>query len=199
MGKKLLLLLLCLNLIPFYILAQQVWKPGAVPELGFLAGAYEPSGDARANLLLSKKDWSVGLGTGIDWYRFRSVPVYLQGRKSFGARKSKPFALASGGVNLPMVNEEAGQVGIWTGRWDMIGWTPIPTAFNPGWYAELGAGYGFFNRKQRGFTLSLNWVFKSMSEWYETDAPALAETGGKDRTTTTYFMSRMALRIGWKF
>lgn len=193
------LLLLCMNLLPFCIFAQAKWRPGAAPELGFLAGAAEPSGDARATFLLSKDSWSAGVGAGMDFYRFRSVPIFLQGRKSFGKRKSKPFALASAGINLPAVKAEDGEVGIWNRQWDMIWWNPVPTDYDPGWYAELGAGYGFFNRKQRGLTLSLNWVYKSISEWYETDAPAIANSNQKDRTTTTYFLNRMALRVGWKF
>lgn len=199
MKKKLTLLLFCMNLLPFYIFAQIKWQPGASPEAGFLAGQAEPSGDVRATFLLSKNGWSTGVGAAIDWYRFRSVPVYLQARKTFGQRRHKPFAIASAGVNLPAVKTENNDVGIWTGRWDMVFWSPIPSHYGAGMYAEAGAGYGFFNKKQRGLTITLTWVYKSQDEWYETDAPSYANSTLKDRTTTTYFMNRTALRVGWKF
>lgn len=199
MYRHILLLIICMNLLPLYIFAQSKWKPGALPEVGIMAGSYEPSGDARATFLLAKNSWSVGLGAGIDWYRFRSVPVYAQGRKTFGQKKNKPFVLASGGVNLPTKEPVQEAPIFWPGIRLIDSWAPPVKTAEPGWYAEAGAGYGFFNKKQRGLTLSLNWVYKSRTEWYETDAPAIANSNSKDRTTTTYLMNRLAFRLGWKF
>lgn len=77
MNKKLLLFVFCMNLLPFYILAQtQKWKPAIIAEAGLLAGSYGPSGDLRARVGMQKNGWQIGVGSGVDFYRYQTVPVF---------------------------------------------------------------------------------------------------------------------------
>ena len=150
--------------------------------------------------MMAKNGWAVGMGSGIDYYRFRTVPLYIQGRKWIGQRKNKPFVLASAGLNLLALYPSQKTPNSW---WAWPGpdpWVNTQTRyFNGGYYAEVGGGFAFLNKKQRGLTLSLSWVRKTLKEWYETDAPPNISPGMKDRTTTQYLLNRTVIRVGWKW
>jgi hypothetical protein len=89
------------TLLTFSTSAQQKWKGWGLPEVGYLSGSYQVTGDLRLQGGMQKNGWMIGLGSGFDYYRFTSVPVYAQGRKMIGKRKSKPFIMTSLGVNFP--------------------------------------------------------------------------------------------------
>jgi len=202
MKKRLFLLLFCLNLIPLYMLAQfKGWKPGGIAEAGFVAGTAEPSYDWRTQFTMSKKLWSVGLGAGVDDYKFRSVPVVLQGRRYFGQRKLKLFALASGGLNI--VTDKSEPQNNWWWTWSSfrssIMPSPIINHYQNGYYAELGTGIAFLSKKQHGFILGLSWSRKTTTEWYETEATMTSNPTDMDRTTNRYQLNRMVLRLGYKW
>ena len=57
------------------------WKLRAMPELGLQIGSISPSGDTRLNLLAEKKSWMLGIGGGVDFYRFQTFPIYLNARR----------------------------------------------------------------------------------------------------------------------
>jgi hypothetical protein len=195
MTKRIFLLIVCLNILPVYIFAQQKWKPGFVAEAGLQAGSYEPSADLRAQFLMAKRGWQVGAGSGVDYYRFRSVPVYVQGRKYFGTHKSKPFAMLSAGVNIASVTEAQKN-----NRFGGIGWwNPIPASYTGGFYGEAGGGYAFLNKKGRGVSLSLSYVMKSISESYTTSYWLGFSESEPTQEKATYYMNRLVFRVGYKF
>jgi hypothetical protein len=196
MSKRILLLIFCLNLLPLYIFAQQKWKPGFVAEAGLLGGSFEPSADLRAQFLLAKNGWQVGAGSGFDFYRFRSVPVYAQGRKYFGSKKNKTFLLATAGYNFPAPTalEKNGSRGgdVW---WGMA----PPKSYSGGFYGEAGGGYAFLNNKGRGLALSFSYIFKSLTETYTTSTWVGNGQTKPSEEKITYYMNRLALRVGYKF
>ncbi len=191
-----------MNIVPLYMLAQTAkWMPVLVPEAGLIIGAAEPSGDWRANALLAKNGWQLGLGGGMDYYRYRSVPVYLQARRQFGKTKMKPFAFASGGLNVDALTESEKAssdpiitLAIWREN------LPANAAhhYDPGWYAEAGAGYAFLNKKQHGLMLSASWVQKTTKEWYETTTWAGYVSQPSQESTMHYF-NRLVFRVAWQF
>ncbi|HSC54665.1 MAG TPA: hypothetical protein VLC98_13630 [Phnomibacter sp.] len=195
MTKRIFLLIFCLNILPFYIFAQQKWKLGFIAEAGLLLGSQEPSGDLRGQFLLQKNNWQWGVGSGVDFYRFQSVPVYAQGRKYFSSAKSKPFVLASAGYNIATPTElqkNNGSISIWS-------WPVPPSDYSGGWYAEAGVGYAIMNKKGRGVTLSLAYVFKSIEENLG-DLPLWGDVRyNETNKQNIYYMTRLALRVGYKF
>jgi hypothetical protein len=195
MSKRILLLIICLNLLPFYIFAQQKWKPGFVAEAGLLAGSYEPSADLRAQFTMANKGWQAGAGTGFDYYRFRSVPVYAQGRRYFGSHKAKPFAMLSAGVNIPSLTSFEKEQSFNGG----IRWNGNAGSYTSGFYGEAGGGYAFLNKKGRGLALSLSYVFKSLTESYSSSYWLGFAESVPTVEKNTYYMSRMAFRLGYKF
>jgi hypothetical protein len=75
-------------------------KPWLMPEIGVQIGATEPSGDLRLQGGIKRQNWYYGLGAAVDFYRFRSYPVYLQVQRVFSFRGTAPFLTASAGYNF---------------------------------------------------------------------------------------------------
>ncbi|HET7897958.1 MAG TPA: hypothetical protein VFL47_09820 [Flavisolibacter sp.] len=73
------------------------------------------------------KTWSAGIGAGLDYYFARSLPVFLELRKSFGSSLKAPFVYAGGGYNFPWLKEEEKE-------WGFV-------EANGGLYADAGIGY----------------------------------------------------------
>ncbi|HRQ51574.1 MAG TPA: hypothetical protein PLR74_13600, partial [Agriterribacter sp.] len=59
-------------------------------------------------------NWFAGIGAGIDFYRYRSVPLFLELRRSFDVKKGNQlFVYADGGYNLPWVKRKEPVFSIW--------------------------------------------------------------------------------------
>lgn len=186
----------CLLCFSLAVLAQKtstkkssVWSPWGVAEAGVVWGSYEANGDLRLQGGVSKNDWKYGVGLAKDVYRFSSVPIYLQVRRSFLRGKRRPFLLASAGYNLATESDYTNPfMGIWWG-------TPTTYQYTSGYYGELGAGYSFRSTKKWGYTLSFSYTRKTMSENYNT----VLWNGTDSETSETrniFRMNRFAIRLG---
>lgn len=145
---------------------------------------------AQAGIELSK-GWNVGLGSAIDYYYFRSVPVYVEVKKHFGNGPRRLFAFAATGVNLAWPTDED-QMKI--SRWNIIG----EQNFRSGMYADIGIGYTLYNRHQRGLFTGLGYSVKTISESHIEQVWNGLTTSQTERKTDFTF-SRVLIRIGYKF
>ncbi len=178
---------------------QNKWKGWINPELGYISGNYEPSADIRLQGGLQKNGWLLGLGMGVDYYRFTSFPLYVQGRKMIGKRKGKPFILASMGANIPSANINKQQ----NPQIDFLSSfrapDVVPNEYDMGIYAEAGAGYAFLNKKGRGLLLSLSYTQKRIKETGTNYYYMTQGMGGPSEEVNVYIMNRAAVRIGYLF
>jgi hypothetical protein len=199
--KKIILLIWCMNLVPLYMWAQKKpsWKPIGIAEVGLIGGSYELSGDWRLKAGVQKGPL-LGLGSGVDYYRFTSVPVFAHGQYNFGQRKWKPFAAAAAGVNIDAV-EDYQKHQYWApwGITNIFRSSSTPANYESGYMAEFGGGYAFYGKKGHGLQVSLHYSFKSIREWY----PATAWAGNSESTAyneeSTYLMHRTVLRLAYKW
>ena len=187
--------------ISFHLKAQQNhWRGWGLPEIGYISGSYEPSADIRLQGGLQKNGWLVGLGTGVDYYRFTSFPIYVQGRKMIGKRKGKPFILTSMGVNIPSgKNQDQPNQLIPIDLVSSFVPASTPNRYDLGIYAEAGAGYAFLNKKGRGLLLSLSYTQKRIKETSTNYYYTRQGMGGPTDEVNVYIMNRAAVRIGYLF
>ena len=194
--NRLFMLCFFLVLAPVILQAQAKWKSWIVPEAGLMIGSYEPSCDLRLQGGILKNGWMLGLGTALDFYRYQSVPVYVQGRKMFGHKNWKPFVMASLGVNIPTTRPAENLIPI-----DIVPTTiseENTNHYNTGIYGEAGAGYAFLNKKGRGFLISFSYVQKRTQEIYYSSFWTGSIQTGPIKQENIYIMNRFAIRIGWK-
>lgn len=161
------------------------WKLRAMPELGLQIGSIAPSGDTRLNLLAEKKSWMLGIGGGIDFYRFQSYPIYVQARRVFTVGKWKPFAYTSVGHNI---------------KWGSIGAFSSTYKYGGGLYAEAGAGLVATIKKKDRLYFSAGFVQKTVSQQYDSFYWLGIQNQLRPVTTTNvYTMNRLVMRVAFKF
>jgi len=172
------------------------WKLRAMPELGLQIGSISPSGDARLNLLAEKKSWMVGIGGGVDFYRFQSYPIYLNARRAITVGKWKPFAYSSVGYNIM---GKVDQFTEWGNIWGGLG-GPTSYKYGGGLYAEAGAGLVARIKKKDRIYFSAGFVEKTVTEKYD----SFYWLGFQNqlepvKNTNVYSMNRLVMRVAFKF
>ena len=112
------------------------------------------SGQSPAELQLQMingvklKTWSAGLGVGLDYYHTRTVPLFLQLRKTVNGNAHTPFFYLNGGFNVPWAEPEK--------EFFVI-------SYNRGYYGEGGIGYEVPVLKTRRLFFSGGWQVKTFS------------------------------------
>ncbi len=106
------------------------------------------------------KTWYAGIGAGIDYYYFRSVPVFIDVRKDLLKRQAAPFVYLDFGSNIPWKKKEEDN--------------PVFSTYKPGIYYDLGIGYKTPVSKKLFLTMSAGFSEKRMNErinnWWGPDA-----------------------------
>ncbi len=129
-----------------------------VPQLGLVNGDHYVSGQLTLIGGFEKKDWAFGLGAGFDYYKLRTVPVFMDVRKNITASDWPVFAYANLGVNIPAPLETQRR---FTGIWNAT-----ESSYQAGLYSDVGIGYAMLNKRKKGFILSLGFSTKGNTENY---------------------------------
>jgi hypothetical protein len=152
---------------------------------GVSTGLQSINGFQKGNLF-------AGVGIGLDYYLYRTVPLFADFRYQFGKTKNKFFAYADGGVNFDWVEENYndGPIFIWDGSRNS-------SEFHNGAYTDLGLGYMVGSKKGRGgLVLSLGHSYKSLEKTF-------SYMDWRTRETITdvynYNLNRIVLKVGWEF
>jgi len=185
-------------LIVFTVQAQQIKSKG---ELSVSAETALLNGDNHVNgqVLLSAgyefKGWYIGAGSGFDYYKYRTVPVFADVKKYFGKGNRQLFIYANAGTDIAWPTENQKNLRNNGGWW---GWSPSPGVFKNGIYTDLGFGYTLFNSKHRGIFTTLGYSTKTITEIYD-ESVWNGTTSVMMKRTMDYTMNRILFRIGYKF
>jgi hypothetical protein len=146
----------CLLLLTCRAAAQEKGKsskPGVAiyPGISLVTGAAENSWQWQVVGAVVKKNWVAGIGAGMDYYRYRTVPVFLSVRREELFRRLF-FGYAGVGLTIPAVTD--GQKKAFT----------VSDKFYTGVYAETGVGIRIPVRGKWSARVSLGYGFKSLRE-----------------------------------
>jgi hypothetical protein len=162
-------------------------------EAALLNGDGHVNGQVLLNGGYEIKRWFVGFGSGFDYYKYRTVPVFADVRKYFGKQNRALFLYAKAGMNIAMPTEN--QKNFNDGNWWGL---QSNNQFKNGFFGDAGFGYTLFNSKSRGFYTSLGLSTKTLTETYDEQV----WNGGSSistKRTLEYNMNRFGMRIGYKF
>jgi hypothetical protein len=162
----------------------------SINSLGLVNGSNDVAALLQSVNGFQKKNWFLGIGAGLDYYMYRTVPVFADVRYSFGKKKNKFFAYADGGINISWVEDQASsEIVFWDG--------PIKTnEFSNGIYTDAGLGYLIKMKKENGLQLSLGYTHKSLKE----ENSYLDWRTQKTQTDiNTYKLNRIVIKVGWQF
>lgn len=135
---------------------------------------------------LQYQTWFLGLGTGLDWYYLRSIPLFLSLGKDFSRETRGLFAEADMGLNFP---------------WKKVAdenW--YNSSYSSGLYANLGLGYKLGLKNGRdAFLVKLAYSYKHFTESRASGLPCLFPPCPESHDRLEYSLNRLRFQLGWQF
>lgn len=182
-----LVVLMPATLISFGQKKNAVCKFHSINNISLVNGDNEVSAGLQSINGFQKGNLFAGVGLGLDYYLYRTVPLFADFRYEFGKPKNKFFAYADGGINFDWVEE------IYNDGWDGLNRT---SEFHNGAYTDLGLGYMVGSRKGGGLVLSLGHSYKSLEK-----TTSYLDWRTQETITDVYHydLNRIVLKVGWKF
>jgi hypothetical protein len=195
-NQKLYILLFLVNMIAVNCIAQQVnnkIKFHSINQVGWLQGQSGAASQLQTINGAQYRSWFVGAGVGLDYYRFRTVPLFIDVRKEFGKTMNKFFVYADAGIDhLDVSNAQKKSFNLY----------PIENEFSRGSYYDVGAGYKFKIKRNAALLFSAGYTYKKIAEkstiyygqpdvWYLVN-PVFIEQ-------YNYPLSRLTIKVGWQF
>jgi len=191
MKYFLLVLLMTVALVSFGQKKNAAYKFHSINNISLVNGDNEVSAGLQSINGFQKGNLFAGVGVGLDYYLYRTVPLFADFRYEFGKTKNKFFAYADGGVNFDWVEEDYndGPIFIWDGSRNT-------SAFHNGAYTDIGLGYKVGTKKGGGLVLSLGHSYKSLKK-------TVSYMDWRTQETISdiyhYDFNRIVLKVGWKF
>jgi hypothetical protein len=204
--RKILVCLILLTVKLHTAFAQQKtlsnpWSFQSILNFGLLEGETGSSFQLQAINGAQYKSWFAGIGLGLDYYRLRTIPLFLDIRKEFGKNRDKLFVYADGGVSFTWATDAQ--------KTDY--YMPNPQYHN-GFYSDFGFGYKAAVGKRSALLVSVGYSYKKASvtyalpNYYYQYNPNIAfqnypslmmQNGTGDKIS--YSLNRLSMKIGWEF
>ena len=138
---------------------QSPWKFRSDNYFGFTAGEIGGRGHLQTVNGLYKGPWFLGLGAGLDYYRYRSVPLFVSVTRDLPAFNSRNglYLYLDAGINLPWYYRDLT---------DFQKYYVISSKFHSGPWGSAGLGYRwrFSSRSDKGLLLSAGYSVKKLTE-----------------------------------
>ena len=136
-----------------------------------------------------KQTWFGGIGTGLDYYYQRTVPLFLSFSKYMNTHKSSPYISLDLGTNF-----------LWdksTGN-SSNGYRE-DGRFTPSWYYGAHIGYKSGLKNMGSVIMSAGFSAKRMKEKLKTVTPCLIPPCPDYDEIIDYQFNRFSFRLGWMF
>lgn len=132
------------------------------------------------------KTWFAGIGTGLDYYYLRTVPLFFSASKFLDSQKFPFYVTADAGINFAWEQN------------NMI-YFEYPGEYNAGLYWGTGLGYKFDFKNKNALLLNLGYNYKRLTQTYEYTAPCLVPPCPNFTEKYDYRLKRLSIRLGWSF
>ena len=159
----------------------------------FSAGLAGGSSAAKPVIQLSAgamfKKYFLGIGTGMDAYKFNSIPLFADVRRDFG-KNNLVFLYTQGGYNFPFSNDSESD------------WFSIPRSidkFNGGFYMDAGVGYRIYVKGSHRLLLSTGYSYKRLTNVIGYSHPCMAGPCPDEIYEYQYSLGRVVTKISWEF
>lgn len=180
--------------IAWWVITSAQDKPGkfhfhSINSVALVNGSNAVSAALQTVNGFQHKSFFAGIGAGLDYYLYRTVPVFADLRYEWGKNRNKFFVYADGGINFswaqdyfyvqPVIRE-----GNRTNR------------FDNGLYADAGFGYAVMLKNKMAIILSAGYSHKGLKESYTYRD---WRSGEWQTDVNTYRLNRIVLKTGWRF
>ena len=139
---------------------------------------------------LQRRSWFAGLGTGLDFYRYRTVPLFFSVTKSIKPTGNGFYVLSDAGINFAWINKEA------RSRFNDF----ISDKFTPSLYWNAGIGYKTPLRiKENALHINLAYSYKHLKETKEVPVFCITAPCPPSIEEYNYQLKRVSIKLGWEF
>lgn len=171
-------------------------KFSSINSVGFLNGQSQTTFTMQSINGVKLKTWFVGLGASLDTYGYRSIPAFVDVRKSFGNKAWQPFLYADAGINFSLYSNA------------------LPRKQNSNdaykfyntFYGETGVGLSKSINNKTKFTLSAGFSYKHFSylqyNYYYypmTLQGASMQTPSVNAAQFDFYYRRISIKMGLEF
>ena len=165
----------------------QSGKFSSINQVGVLSGSNGESWMIQTINGVKKRKWFAGAGTGLDFYKDRTVPLFVDIRMDFTNKPNTPFAYSDAGVNFAWLNSSQKQQ------------KQFPQSL-PALFYDLGIGWRLSGKNNRAFLFSAGYSFKQVKQkvkylWWPAPTPQL-ESENYERYN--YLYRRVVIKIGFQ-
>ena len=183
-----------LLMIPFLVLfmvkatgQNKKIKFSSINQVGLLSGSSGEAFMLQTINGLKKDKWFAGAGTGLDFYRERTIPLFLAIRRDLINRINTPFVYADAGINFSWLNSFQKQQ------------KQFPIS-SPGLIYDLGIGWKLSGKNNRAYIFSAGYSFKQVKEkvkslWWSAPAPQLES---ENYESHNYLYRRIVIKVGFQ-
>lgn len=169
------------------------WSFRSMVNVGLLEGQTGNAFQLQTINGASHRSWFAGIGLGLDYYRIRTIPLFVDIRKEFGNGRDKLFIYADGGISFN-----------WATDVQKSGYLSGDRLHN-GFYNDVGLGYKTVVGKKSAVLISLGYSYKQIGEsyispyynyqiYYPTN---LMQNDPGEKIS--YNLNRLSMKIGWAF
>ena len=178
-------LTVCLGaLIMFFAAsAQNKIKFNSINMVGIAFGENENVGLLQTINGIRAKNFFTGIGVGIDYYRYKTLPLFFDERVYFG-KKNNAFAYVDFGYNFPLKNKPGKEFSYYQSY-----------KFSGGIYTDFGIGCKIKFIKKSSLVFTTGYNYKEISDRIGAIGPA----DGIDYNTYNYGFGRIVLKAGVDF
>ncbi len=165
--------------------SQNQWVFHSYNLLGLLEGEAGSAFQLQTVNGVQYGSWFAGLGLGIDYYQFRSVPLFLDIRKFFGKEPAPFYLYGDAGIQYPWV----------TSSQKML----YQSSFSNGFYGDVGIGHLHKFGPRLGLSFSIGYTYKAATETSPTYACPFAGPCYDNAASLSYELNRITMKIGIVF
>ncbi len=166
-----------------------LWRFHSINTIGLLEGEAGSAFQLQTINGVQYKNWFAGAGAGLDYYRFRSVPLFLDIRKMFPLATNTFFLYGDIGMHANWITEK---------QKNSNSYVAALSDFNNGLYTDAGAGYQICLGNKGGLLISAGYSFKSL-RGTQIDYTPMSYDGPPAITRLKYDLSRVSVKLGLKF
>jgi hypothetical protein len=163
------------------------WQFHSVNNVGLLEGQTGSSFQLQTINGAQYRSWFAGIGLGLDFYRYRTIPLFLDIRRQFGRSTNKLIVYAEMGINFCWLTDNEKTTYLANDK------------FNKGLYADFGLGYKISLGKTNNLLLTIGYSLKKLKETYETPEYYYPPNYPPDKEQINYHLNRLSIKIGWEF
>ncbi len=159
-------------------------KFGSINMFGLAIGESRPSGLFQSVNGVTYTKWFAGIGAGLDYYAYRTIPVFFDLRRGIG-KLNKGFIYADLGYNSPWKEKPGKEISFYNSY-----------HFTRGLYSDIGIGYKTNSYKNSSFLLSAGYSYKKVHSKIGVVSSCLIPPCPEDFTSYDYGYGRIVLKAG---